>query len=108
LAKNRTLTGTVGLTGTTSDPFSCGAGSQIPLALLTPATLTSVTFKFQGSIDGTSYYPIYYESTEYSVTVATSRWVALDRRAFEAVRYIKITSNASEAALRTIGVIIGE
>ena len=107
MAKNRTVS-SVGLTGTTSDPFSCGTGSQIPLALITPATLTSVTFKFQGSTNATDYYPIYYESTEYAVTVGTSRWVALDRRAFEAVRYIKITCNAPEAALRTIGVITGE
>lgn len=81
---------------------------RIPLALITPAALTGTAFTFQASPDGTNYYPLYYEGTAYSVTVSASRHVALDRRVFEAVKYLKVVSGTAEGALRTIGVITGE
>ena len=82
--------------------------SRIPLAIITPAALTGTAFTFQSSADGSTYVPLYYEGTAYSVNVGTSRHVALDRRAFEAVKYLKVVSGSAEGALRTLGVVTGE
>lgn len=83
--------------------------SRIPLALEMPATFTgtSLTFKSASSSGGT-YFPLYYEGTLYSVNVGTSRHIALDRRAFEGVRYLQIISGSSEGSARVITVITGE
>jgi hypothetical protein len=110
LAKNLSYdstTVTIANTATVSSVLTLDRG-RIPLALITPAALTGTTFTFQSSADGNTYVPIYYESTAYSVTVSTSRHIALDRRAFEAVKYLKIVSGSAEGALRTIGVVTGE
>lgn len=110
MAKNLSYdstTVTIASTATVSAVLTLDRG-RIPLALVTPAALTGTTFTFQASADGSTYVQIYYESTAYSVTVSTSRHIALDRRAFEGVRYVKIVSGTAEGALRTIGVISGE
>jgi len=109
LAKNLSLTDTVviAISGTTSTTLTL-QGSRVPLALVLPAALTGTTITFKASNDNATFYPIYYESTSYSVTVSTSRHVALDRRAFEGVRYLQLVSGSAESAARTIGVISGE
>ena len=94
-------------TGTVSTPITCDRG-RIPLAIVTPAALTGTTFTFQGSADGSTYNNLYYEGTAYSVTVSTSRHIALDRRAFEGVKYMKVVSGSAEGGIRVIGVVIGE
>jgi hypothetical protein len=85
-------------------------GSRIPLAILTPATLEGTEFKFQASRDGDNFFVLYNGSTEYAVTVAASRYIALNPDVFESVRYVRITSNAAggEDGARTIYIISGE
>lgn len=109
MAKNLKLTDTVVIasSGTTSTTLTL-EGSRIPLALVLPAALTGTAITFRASNDNATFYPVYYESTAYSVTVSTSRHVALDRRVFEGVRYLQLVSGSSEASARTIGVISGE
>lgn len=109
MAKNLRLTDTVVIAngGTVSATLTL-EGSRIPLGILTPAALTGTTFTFKASNDNATFYPIYLESTAYSVTVATSRHIALDRRAMEGVKYFQIVSGSAEGAARTIGVISGE
>jgi hypothetical protein len=109
LAKNLRLTDTVVIAngGTVSATLTLD-GSRIPLALVTPAVLTGTTFTFKASNDNATFYPVYLESSSYSVTVSTSRHVALDRRAMEGVKYFQVVSGAAEGAARTIGVISGE
>jgi hypothetical protein len=111
MAKNLRLTDTVviAISGTVSASLTLD-NSRIPLAIVTPSALTGTSFNFNGSIDGTSFYPIYNESTLYAVTVGTSagRHIALSRAAFEGVRYLQVVSTSAEAAARTIKVVSGE
>ena len=112
MAKNLTLTDTVTIAnGATTSGALAMQASRIPLAILIPAAMTGTAMTFLASNDGgTNYYPVYYESTLYSVTIPTAaiRHIALDRRAFEGARLIKCVSNATELAARTVGVISGE
>ena len=109
MAKNLRLDSTVTIAngGTVSTTLTL-EGSRIPLALITPAALTGTTFTFKASNDNATFYPVYLESSSYSVTVSTSRHIALDRRAMEGVRYLQVVSGSAEGAARTIGVISGE
>jgi hypothetical protein len=109
LAKNLRLTDTVTIasSGTVSTSLTL-ENSRIPVALTTPAALTGTAFTFNASADGTTFRPLYYESTQYTVTVSTSRHVGLNRLAFEGVKYLQIVSGSTETASRTIGVISGE
>jgi hypothetical protein len=42
---------------------------------------------------------------QYSVTVGTSRYVALDPAVFAGVKWVKVVSGSSEAAERTITIV---
>lgn len=112
MAKNLSLTDTVTIAnGATTSAALAMQASRIPLAILIPAAMTGTAITFQASNDGgVNYYPVYFESTLYSVTIPTAatRHIALDRRAFEGVRLVRLISNGTEGALRTIGVISGE
>jgi hypothetical protein len=70
--------------------------------------LTGTAFTFEGSIDGSTFRALYDEGTQYSVNVGTSRYVALKRQVMEPCKYLKVISGSSEAALRTITLVIGE
>lgn len=109
MARNLALTDTVTIAsaGSTSTSITM-QGGRVPLAILTPASLTGTAFTFECSVDGTNFYDLYNGATEYSVTVAASRYIALNPDVFQAVRYVRIVSGSSEAASRTIYVISGE
>lgn len=109
MAKNLALSDkvTIASSGTTSTAFTFQQ-NRIPLAILTPASLTGTAFTFEASIDGTNFYDLYNGATEYSVTVAASRYIALNPDVFQAVKYLRIVSGSSEAAARDIYVISGE
>ena len=110
MAKNLKVTSvTIPMGGTESNTLTL-ENSRIPLALGMPATFTgtAVTFKAASSDGGTAL-PVYYEGTLYSVTVSTSRHVALDRRAMEGVKYLQVVSGSTESSgARVITVITGE
>ena len=112
MAKNLRLdsTVTIAISGLTSTTLTLEAG-RIPLVVLIPAAMTGTAMTFRASNDNATFYPVFLESTQYSVTIPTSstRHIALDRRAFEGVRYLQcVVNGAGEAAARTIGVISGE
>jgi len=111
LAKNLRLTDTVVIAngGTVSTTLTL-ENSRVPLAILIPAAMTSTAMTFKASNDNVTFYPIYYESTSYSVTVPTGavRMIALNRLAFEGVKYFQVVGGSAEGAARTIGVISGE
>ena len=109
MAKNLTLTDTVTIasSGTTSTALTL-QGGRVPIAIVTPSALTGTAFTFQASTDGTNFFNLYNEATQYSVAVNISRYIALNPDVFQAIRYIRIVSGSSEAALRTISVISGE
>jgi hypothetical protein len=109
LAKNLSLTGTVTIasSGTVSQTFTAEGGRTV-LAVLTPTALTGTEFKFQSSTDGNNFFALYNGSTEYAVTVAASRYIALNTEVMAGVRHLKVVSGSSEAAARTIGIVSGE
>ena len=82
--------------------------SRTVLAVLTPTALTGTSLKFQASTDGNNFFALYNGATEYSVTVADSRYIALNTEVMAGVRFLKVVSGSSEAAARTISVISGE
>lgn len=109
MAKNLTLTDTVTIasSGTTSTALTL-QGGRVPIAIVTPSALTGTAFTFQASTDGTNFFNLYNEATQYSVAVNVSRYIALNPDVFQAIRYIRIVSGSAEAALRTISIISGE
>jgi len=109
LAKNLALTGsvTIASSGTVSTAITLEGGRTV-LALRTPATLTGTEFKFQASTDGDNFFALYNGSTEYAVTVAASRYIALNTEVMAGVRHLKVVSGSSEAASRIIGIVSGE
>ena len=110
MAKNVQLTNTVTIAngGTVSTTLSLIGSPRQPLAIITPAALTGTTFTFQASADDVTYAPLYFEGTAVSIAVSTSRFISLDRNEFEGVKYLRIVSGSTEAAARTIGVVVGE
>ena len=99
-----TSTVTIESSGTTSSARDLnGLGNLV--ALVTPATLTGTSFTFQASVDGSTYNNVYNEGTQYSVTVAASRYVALDPAVFAGAQYVKVVSGSTEAAERTITLV---
>jgi hypothetical protein len=103
----QSLTVTIPNAGTTSDSATMPA-TMYCLGLVTPAALTGTAVTFEGSIDGSTFRPLYDEATQYSVNVGTSRYVALKRQVMEPCKYLKVVSGSSEGALRTITLVIGE
>lgn len=73
------------------------------VGFITPATLTGTSFSFEGSVDGSTYYPIHKDDgTVYTVPVAASRYTFLPPYNVCGWQYIKIVSNSAEGAARTI------
>lgn len=102
-------TTTIASSGTTSAAVTMER-NRVPLAVIMPAAFTGTAITFEVSVDGTTFQPLYNESTLYSVTVSTSvaRTYALSRQAMDGVKYVRIVSNGTEGALRTITIVSGE
>ena len=95
---------TVAASGTTSGhirkPFSAIVG------LVTPSALTSVQVSFEGSLDGTTFMPLYNASGELlEATVGTSRCVSFSWDDFMAVDYFRIVTGSTEAAERSFQIV---
>ena len=83
---------------------------RIPLAIITPAALTTTSLSFQASDDGgNTWRPLYNEGTQYTITtvVNESRHHALARQPFEGVNLIRIVSGSTEGAQRSIKIVSG-
>jgi hypothetical protein len=96
---------------TTSSAITLDA-NRIPLSIRTPAVMTGTALTFEASTDadGTAYYPLYDESTLYSITISTSaaRVYAFKRSVMDGVKQIKVVSNGTEAAARSLVLVSGE
>jgi hypothetical protein len=110
MAKNLSSADVVIANGGTTSAFLVLPANRIPLAIVTPSAMTGTVLTFNVSFDGATFVPLFYESTVYSITISTSvaRQYALNRNAFEGVRFLQIVSGSTEAALRTLRVINGE
>lgn len=102
-----TLTATIPNGGTTSDSQTMPT-TQYCLGIQTPAAYTGTSISFQSSPDGVTFTPLYKEATQYSVVIGPSRSVSLDPTVMQSAKYLKIVSNATEAAARSVVLIIGE
>lgn len=109
-------------TTTIASSATASAAVNVPqdctlVAVSTPSALTGSSFTFEISDDdGTTYKPLYNGSTQYSVTVGTSRHIALDATATRSVlggsatapTWVKVISNSAEGAARTIALIFAQ
>ena len=108
MAKNlRESQVTIASSGTISTTIAM-ENNRIPIAVVTPAALTGTALTFNASFDGVTFFPVYYESTAYSLTTTTNRFHSLNRAAFEGVKFVQIVSGTAEGASRIIRVISGE
>ncbi len=91
---------------TTSDSVPIGDG--VPVGLKMPAAFTGVSITFQGSVDeGATFSPLYDSSgAAVTVTVGTSRLIALEAVNLVACTHIKLVSSGAEGADRTLTLIM--
>jgi hypothetical protein len=106
MARNLQQTSVTIASGTTSTAIPMNV-NRIPLAIVTPASIASSTISFTVSYDGSSFVPLYYEGTLYNPSIAASRHIALDRRAFEGVKQLVLVMGSSETT-KTFRIISGE
>jgi len=75
-------------------------GGYALAAMIVPSTWDTATVAtFNLSLDGTTYYNMYYDSsgtlTEYSVPAAASRYIVLDPAKFFGVQYLKVRAGTA-------------
>jgi hypothetical protein len=97
----------IATSGTTSTSILF-QGNRVAIAVITPSSLTGTSFTFQVSVDDSTYVNLFDEGSAYTLSAAGSRFIALKRQPFEGVRYLRIVSNLSESANRTIIIVNGE
>lgn len=79
----------------------------IVCGLIFPSAFTGVTLRLQASVDGTNYYDVYRsDGTPVVIETTVSAYIPLLPEEMAALRFIKLVSSSSEAADRTIKVII--
>lgn len=104
----RTITLTVENGQTTSEAFR--VGRRAIGAVRTPATLTSTTITFTSSgTEAGTYLPVYADGDQVSLSVSTSRHVALagaEADAFSSVDWAKLVCGSAEGGERTIEVVL--
>lgn len=68
-----------------------------------PATFTGTAITFQAAtIAAGPYQPVYNSAGLVSYTVAAGRYLAIDPKDFYGILFLKVQSNATEAASRTL------
>lgn len=93
---------TIPASGTTSNALYL-KGFELS-GILLPATFTGTAVSFLASYDGTNFYPLKTTTagTTLSYTVTQNTFAAIAPADFAGVLYLKIVSNATEAAARTL------
>ena len=96
-------TAVIPLNGTLSNVIQTKGLSLVGISL--PASLTGTALKFQAcdTVDGT-FLPVYNSAGEISLTVAASRYIAVDPKDFQGIQFLKLVSGTTEIAERTIGI----
>ena len=93
-----------------SDAVVVGAGAAV-FGIVMPATWSAAGLTFQGSVDGTNFFNIYDNASEWTETAAASRIIMVDPTLSESLQQIKVRSGTSgtpvnQAAARTITLIV--
>jgi hypothetical protein len=90
-----------------STSTAANLGGTNLVGILFPSSMTGSNLTFQGSLDGTNFFDIYDTAgSALTMTISANRFVALVPSDFACVRYIKLVSDGSEAAERTIQLAI--
>ena len=96
---------TIASSGTTSNAIDLVGMNLVGIQF--PSAFTGSTVSFEASLDGSNYYAIADTAgTDLSVTVTADRLVALVAADLSCVRFLKIVSDSSEGAERTITLAI--
>lgn len=95
----KTTTVTIGagasLSGATEDMLSLGE----LVAVITASTWDTAAVTFQASVDGTNFFNVYNEGTEYSLTgVVASAYNRVSINVFLGARYLKVRSGTAGSA----------
>lgn len=90
--------------GTVSSDIICNGLALVGIQL--PAALTGIALTFKGSVDGTTFQPIYdtTSGTALSYTVAAGHYVAVDPAPFQGLKALQIVSGSAEGAARSFTV----
>lgn len=91
-----TVTIAAGATGLSG---AIDVGSYAPVAIIMPGTWVAAVLSFQASIDGTNYFDLYEQGTEYTVPTTTNIHNHIDASVFAGVRWLKIRSGTAAAAV---------
>jgi len=95
---------TIAINSTTSTALDLSSNGFV--GFITPGTLTGTAFTFTGSIDNSTFVALYNsDNSAFSITVGASRYYCLNPADFLGMRYVKIVSNQTEAAARSITVM---
>jgi len=88
-----------------SGALDCGGMSLV--GIITPAALTGTAMTLQGSHDNSTFNDVNNSAgTQVSITVAASRFIALNPDDFVSFRYLKLKSGSAEGAERIIRCVL--
>ncbi len=106
--QSQILTENVVITAGTSSSNGLSLGGCSLVGVVTPATMTSTSLRFEASFDGgTSYIPIENGAGgNISKTISGGEYIPLDAADFLGVNYLRIISGSNEASNRTLTVIM--
>mgnify|MGYP007071589557 CR=1 FL=1 len=100
------ITTTIAASGTTSAAINLSGLQLVAIDMPAAVTGSSLTFTASMTIDGT--YDAITEvggATNYTLTMAASKWTPVDLRVFAGVPFLKLVSGSTEAATRTFNLI---
>lgn len=93
---------TIAISSTTTGAIDLGGTSLVGLQLPASLDATSLSFTVATAIDGTYQTLIESSGSALSATVSAGKYLIVDPADFAGIRYMKIVSNATESAARTI------
>jgi hypothetical protein len=95
----KTETVTVGAGASLSGASGSLSGWSL-VAVVTASTWDAAKIAFQASLDGTNYFVVTYQGTEYETAAVTgAKYVAVNPEVFYGVKYIKVQSGISTSAV---------
>lgn len=102
------LTGTIVYSATIANGASLsdavGMENIILTGVIMPASWTAANITFQASVDGVTFNNVYDSlGNELTVTAAASRYIAIDPSVYAGMKYLKVRSGTSSAAVNQGG-----
>lgn len=85
-----------------SGELPVGRGCTV-VGIVMPAAWTAANLTFQASHDGTTFNNLYDNGTEYTITAAISRYIAVDPNKFDSISRLKVRSGTAGAPVNQTG-----